>query len=101
MTPSIYLAEATIDELLGEVQKRFTDRDPVPAWAAHTVFAVTAYYGISIEMLRSKRRTDSVARTRHLAVALLAQTGPGRSRTELCEVVGMEQDMYRHALRRI
>lgn len=100
MTPSIYLAEATLEELLGEVQKRFTALNPVPAWAARTVFAVIAYYGISVELLRSKRRTDAVARVRHLTVAMLVKTNPVRTRHEVCEVVGLEHSMYYNALRR-
>lgn len=101
ITASVYLAEATMEELLAEVQKRFEALTPVPAWAANTVFAVTAYHGMTAELLRSNRRTEHVARCKHLTIALLAKSHRGRSRGEICAVVGLDQRMYVHALSKI
>ena len=100
MTKSIYIQEATVTELLAELADRYEKRNPVPEWAGYIVYAVAAYYEFTVDQLRSKRRTDQLTRAKHLAIALLAQMAPHRSRTEICEVLNLEQDMYRHAIAR-
>jgi chromosomal replication initiation ATPase DnaA len=101
MSKPIYLAEATVSELLAEVERRFDERAPLPEWAQPVVVAVATYYGMPVELLRGRRKDDVTARTRHLAIAMLAQFHPTRSRAEVCAVLGVEHHMYAHALRRI
>jgi chromosomal replication initiation ATPase DnaA len=100
MKKAIYLMEATLPELLAEVQRRFVELDPIPEWAAPVVFAVTSYYGLQPEQLRSKRRQDAITKPRHLAIALLAQMNPGRTRAEICSVLGLEHHMYAWAIQK-
>lgn len=97
---AIYLKEASLTELLMEVERRFDALDPLPEWAATVVFAVAAYYGTTAEQLRSIRRTDTLVIPRHLAIALMAQFHPNRSRAEVCAVLNRGHEMYMHAVQR-
>lgn len=97
MTP-IYLAEASLPDLLAEISKRFEARNPLPEWGAVIVFSVAAFYGISPEQLRCHSREEHLVKCRHLTIALLAQLNPSRTRAEVCAVLGRGHEMYAHAL---
>ena len=95
---AIYLKEATLAELLAEIANRFDARGIISEWAAPVVFAVAAYYGVHAEDLRGRRREDHLTKLRHLTIALLAKTNAGRTRAEVCAVLGLGHEMYTHAL---
>lgn len=97
---AIYLKEASLTELLAEIERRFDSLNPLPEWAAPVVFAVAAYYGTTADQLRSIRRTDTLVIPRHLAIALLAQFHPNRTRAEVCSVLNRGHEMYVHAVQR-
>lgn len=101
MKAAIYLREASLAELLQEVSRRFEDRNPIPEWAANVIFSVTAYYGVFPEQLRSHSRNDTVVRARHLAVALLAQLAPSRSKSEVGALFERGHEIYDYAIRQV
>lgn len=94
------LKEATLTELLAEIARRFEEQPPLVEWAAPVLVTVASYYSMPIELLRSTRRNDAVARVKHLVIALLAHLHPMRTQAEVCDVLNLEHSMYRHALRK-
>jgi len=96
---SVYLKEASVTELLDEIAKRFKDLDPVPEWAAPIVFSVATFYGVPAEQLRSRGRQFHLAKARQLAISIMAQLHPTRTRAEVCAIMGVEHHMYVHSIK--
>lgn len=95
------LTQATDSQLHAELARRNNQLTASQQWAAPVLVAVASYYGLEYHQLRSAVRTKLFSRARHLSVALLAQLHPHRTRTEVCELLGLAHHMYVHAVEKI
>jgi chromosomal replication initiation ATPase DnaA len=95
------LTQATDSQLHAELARRNAQPTASQQWAAPVLVAVASYYGLEYHQLRSPVRTKLFSRARHLSVALLAQLHPHRTRTEVCELLGLAYHMYVHCVEKI
>jgi hypothetical protein len=96
MIPS--LTTATLPQLLAEISRRFDALPEIPAWAATVVAEVARYYELDPAQLRSGDQQARLTKPRHLAIALLANFHPERTRSEVTAIFGLKHHMFRHAL---
>ena len=101
MTELVMLNEASVSQILDELRTRYEEMPPIPQWAAPVVITIAGYYAMPLEMIVSKRRNDETVKVRHLCIAMLAQLNPSRTQSEVCDVVGVGHEIYRHAIAKI
>jgi chromosomal replication initiation ATPase DnaA len=71
------------------------------SWQSPVIAAVCEVMGVSERVLRSHRRTATIALARHLAMALLTQIHPERTQEEVAGTFDLGHANVRHAVARI
>ena len=90
--------------LLAELGRRCQAAcDPaVPSWARPVLALVAEEEGITLaELMDTTNHSASAARSRHLAMAILQETHPRRSLSEIAGIFSLSHVMAIHARRRI
>lgn len=98
MSDLVLMTEATVPQLLNELARRYEELPEIPRWAEPVVITVAGFYRMPLEMILSKRRNDETVKVRHLVISLLSQLNPNRTRSEVCDIVGLGHEMYHHAI---
>lgn len=88
--------------LLAELARRCQVPAPVPSWAVPALVAVARHEGITPEELIAPEGHSSAAVfSRHLVMAILIETCPGRSLAEIAGLWKMDHGTAIHARKRI